>query len=210
MADFLAEHGVPREKIFVAPVGAVAPEHPRAPRPAVKRLLYIGSDEAWQGLGVLLEAMRLVERDEPELRLSVVGVAPERLQRMAPPANVEALGWVDRDQIPALYRDHDLFVIPRPSTPLTDTVIPMKSVEALVHHIPILASRLGAIEEVTGDSAAWFVEPGHAPALAEGMRQLTHHPERMVAMGEAAAARAPRFTWSTVGTDIVTKLFGGA
>ena len=207
MRGELVRSGVPAERILVAPVGAHRTIRERRSPARLQRLLYVGSPSAWQGLDHLLDAMKILEVRLPAVRLSVVGVPASHGIAAHTGSNVDFLGWVERGEMQRLYETHDLFVIPRPRLPLTETVIPMKCVEAQAQGIPILASRLGAIEEVTAGESAWLVEPGSATALAEGVVALANDPSRLSAMGEAAERRSLAFDWPEIGRRITARLF---
>lgn len=208
MRSFLVERGLDAERVIVAPVGADPPSVRHVPRGRVERILYVGSHERWQGLPVLLEAMRTLSSEGADVRLSVVGAKREALAALEVPENVDVVGWVERAAIPQLYVDHDLFVIPRPKSPLTDTVIPMKSVEAQSYHIPILATDLGALREVTGGESAYLVAPDSAAALADGIRTLGAEPERLHELHRAALRRSENFAWPAIGARLAERLFG--
>lgn len=208
MRDFLVEQGVEAERIVVAPVGADVPSVRHMPRGSLERILYIGSNERWQGLPILLAAMRQLHARGSQVKLTVVGAKPEVFDGVDLPSTVEVLGWVDRARIASLYVEHDLFVIPRPRTPLTDTVIPMKSVEAQSYGIPLLATDLGAIREITAGESAVLVAPDRPEALVEGIESIAADPSVLGRLHEAALRRADAFAWPTIGARLVDKLFG--
>ena len=96
MRDYLVRMGVPAERIVVIPVGCEPQAEHWQLRDAPRRLLYVGSTSAWQGLPTLIDAMRLLERRAPQVRLSLVGPSAGELAALALPANVSALGRVPR------------------------------------------------------------------------------------------------------------------
>ncbi len=209
MRQFLVERGVPASKVFVVPVGAHVPDRLPDPRTSLKKVLYIGSAMPWQGLDVLVEAMRRIQSSLPEVCLTIAGIHAADHPDIASEPNIDIVGWVEREGLGDLYASHDLFVIPRPSLELTRRVVPMKAVEAQAHGIPILSSRLEAIEEVTGGVSAYLVDPGSASALAEALGVLSAEPERLVRMSEAARVRAPQFDWRHITDDLATRLVRG-
>ena len=88
--------------------------------------------------------------------------------------------------------EHDLFVAPRPRTPLTDLVVPMKILEAMAFGMPILATDLGAVRWMAGEGGV-FLAPDNAPAtLARCIRAALADPARLAAVGARARERAPR------------------
>jgi glycosyltransferase involved in cell wall biosynthesis len=70
---------------------------------------------------------------------------------------------------------------------------------------PLVASRTGALPEVTGDAAV-LVEPGDPEELAAALRDLLDSPERRASLAQAAWHRVQeRFTWSAVARAVVAE-----
>jgi len=210
MRDYLVARGVPAARVLVFPVGAEAQAARWSPHGEVRRLLYIGSAMAWQGLPELIEAMGRLEAVHPGVRLSVVGPGRHELGGVRVPGNVDVLGRVPHADIGRIYLEHDLFVLPRPRTPLTELVSPMKIPEAMSFGIPILASDLPAIRWTTGDDGALWVRGEGAGALAEALRAAIADPAGLAAVAARGLERSAEFEWDTIGRRIVEALFGGS
>jgi len=208
MRDYLVGMGVPAERIIVIPVGSEPQAERWRLRDEPRRLLYVGSTSAWQGLPVLIEAMRILAGRAPQVRLSLVGPSPGELAGLALPANVSALGRVAHADIGRVYLEHDLFVVPRPRSPLSETVTPMKVVEAMAFGMPILAMDLGAIRWATGPDGAFLHRDGGPEALAAAIEAALARPETLAATGARALERSARFSWDEVGRSIARELFG--
>ena len=209
MRDYLIDHGIPAERIIVIPVGAEPQVERWRLSDAPRHLLYVGSTSAWQGLPALLEAMRILERRSPEVRLSLVGPTAAELAGVALPSNVRALGHIPHAEIGRMYLDHDLCVLPRPRSLLTETVTPMKLLEAMAFGMPIRATDLEAIRWVTGPDGAFLHRDGGPEALAAAIEAALADPGALVATGARALERSARFGWDRIGHDIVRELFGG-
>jgi glycosyltransferase involved in cell wall biosynthesis len=207
MRDYLVAHGVPAERILVVPVGAELPAEGWRPRAAAWRLLYVGSALAWQGLPDLVAAMRVIERRAPQVLLSVAGPSPAELAALEPPGNVVGLGRVPHDGIGRVYLDHDLLVLSRPRTPLTEIVTPMKIPEAMAHGMPILSTDLEAVRWVTGDDGAFLVRGTGPEELAGALLSALADPAALAATGARARERAARFAWDEIGRTIARELF---
>jgi glycosyltransferase involved in cell wall biosynthesis len=128
---------------------------------------------------------------------------------VALPSNVRALGHIPHAEIGRMYLDHDLCVLPRPRSLLTETVTPMKLLEAMAFGMPILATDLEAIRWVTGPDGAFLQRDGGPEALAAAIEAALADPGALVATGARALERSARFGWDRIGHDIVRELFGG-
>jgi len=74
----------------------------------------------------------------------------------------------------------------------------LPAVEHMASGTPLVASRTGALPEVTGD-AAMLVEPGDAEELAAALRALLDSPAERDRLSAAAWQRVQeRYTWSAV------------
>jgi glycosyltransferase involved in cell wall biosynthesis len=72
---------------------------------------------------------------------------------------------------------------------------PLAVMEAMAAHLPVVATTVGAVPELVEPGVTGILtEPGDAAALARALASLARDPERRRAMGEAAGARAARFT----------------
>lgn len=204
MKHYLEAKGVPAERILVVPVGSESRRVTWTPRPSPSRLLYVGGAADYQGLQSLLGAMERVSRVRPDVRLSVVGPEPVP----GAPASVTFPGRVAHDQVPSFYLEHDLFVLPRPRTPLTDLVVPMKLPEAMSFGMPILATDLGSVRWVLGGENAQLVADNEPETLARAIIEALADPARLAAWGASARARSEKFSWDQVAGEAVQALFG--
>jgi len=207
MRDYLVARGVPAERVIVIPVGAEMPSESWRPRETAGRLLYLGSALPWQGLPALIAAMRILAHRVPHAVLDVAGPSPAALAALEPPPNVRGLGRVPHAAVGRLYLEHDLLVLSRPRTPLTEIVTPMKIPEAMAYGLPILSTDLEAVRWVTGPDGAFLVRGTGPEELAGAIERALADPAALAATGARARARAPRFAWDEVGRTIGRELF---
>jgi glycosyltransferase involved in cell wall biosynthesis len=81
----------------------------------------------------------------------------------------------------------------------------LPAVEHMASGTPLVASRTGALPEVTGDAAV-LVEPGNADELAAALRRLLDQPRERQRRGQAALRRArERFAWPAVARATVAR-----
>ena len=63
--------------------------------------------------------------------------------------------------------------------------------EAMLHHLPVLATQVGGLQNVVVNEETGFLVPPNTPAkLAEKIHYFYHHPEAVTTMGEAGYQRA--------------------
>lgn len=113
------------------------------------------------------------------------------------PDRVRILGFVEEEDLPALYRGARLFVMPSFYEGFGLPVL-----EAMACGVPVVCSGVSSLPEVAGD-AALLVDPTDEEGLAEAMRRaLEDEPlrERMRARG---LARAASFTWDRAARQLL-------
>ena len=124
----------------------------------------------YEGLDDLLAAVKLL----PEIHCMIVGdgeaaASLERLVReLGIEGRVEFIGKQPSESIWKWYAALDLFVIPRKNQEVCRTVTPIKTLLAQAHGIPVIASDLPALREVTGNNAV-FVPPENPRMLAQAI-----------------------------------------
>jgi glycogen(starch) synthase len=186
--------GVPQERISVIP-NAVDPEHFRPPAVDPEfakqrwRLMgrtvigYVGSFFAWEGLGLLLEALPAILRLRSDAALLLVGGGLEEgsLRRQAAELGVTSdvvfAGALPHDSIAEAYAAVDLLVFPRLRMRLTELVTPLKPLEAMAMGKPLVASDVGGHRELIQDGGNGILFPaGNADALARAVCRLIEDP----------------------------------
>lgn len=127
-----------------------------------------------KGVDVLLDAALKLKQERFPFLLLIAGDGPEsealrqRASHGALDGTVEFLGAV-RD-MNSFYADIDALVIPSRSEGLPNVLL-----EALAAGLPVVATRVGAVPDVLGDSTAGIlVNPGDVVALADACSQLPH------------------------------------
>lgn len=190
----LIERGISAEKIVVAPNGVPDDVFQRCDSMLeLRRELSLPEDKMlvgaitavvdYEGLEYFLEA--LADLDESFAGVIVGdGVAleglKERAQALGLEQRVRFVGRQPASSIHKWYGTLDVFVVPRKNTVVCRNVTPIKSVMAQALDIPVVASDLPALREVTGGIET-YVEPENALSLAEGIRvaaSLEHEDRR--------------------------------
>lgn len=185
----LVPHGVDLRRFTPATVATVAPA-------TAVRLLAVGRLVEKKGFPTLLDAMGLLA--DLDLTLTIVGDGPDRrglesqIERLGLADRVTMRGRTTHAELPGLYRDADVVVVPSVVDSRGDRDgLPNVVLEAMACGRPIVASDVAAIASaVTPDVDGVLVAPADADALAGAIRYVTADPLRRAALGAAARTTA--------------------
>lgn len=155
--------------------GEAAARRPRD-RQGPMRVLFVGNDVERKGLPTLIEAVGALG-DEAVLDV-VSGDEIEERDFVQVHRGVTA----GSERLRELYAEADVFALPTHAD-----AVPWAVLEAMAAGLPVVASGVGAIPEMLGDSGE-VVPPSDPEALAAALRRLSD-PERRRQMGEAARDR---------------------
>lgn len=149
-------------------------------------------------------------RPGPRLRLVIVGDGPLRgeLEQQAAALGVQDRLWLagNRDDIPALLRGLDLFVLPSLGEGISNTIL-----EAMASGLPVVATRVGGNAELVADgSTGTLVPPDDAGALEQAVERYMNDPQTRLAHAQAARRRVEQGFSLTVMVNAYQALYGAA
>lgn len=151
-------------------------------------ILYTGTFEAYQGLGLLFDAARHVIARRPEARFVLAGGRPDQIasarteaRRAGVDAAVIFAGQRPAEEIPAFLDAADVLVSPRSS----GTNTPLKIYQYLRSGRPIVATRLLTHTQVLDDQVS-VLTAATPQGFAEGILSVIDDPARGRAIGERA------------------------
>jgi colanic acid/amylovoran biosynthesis glycosyltransferase len=191
--DRLLARGFPPEKLLVHHYGIeIGAERAEASaKTGQPYLLFAGRFVEKKGIGVLLDAMRMLETEGRDIRLLLVGDGPaagEVRQAAAGLKNVSFSGWLPNPELRGLM--HCALAVCVPSVEAADgdaEGLPNVVLEAMAEGTPVVGSRHAGIAEAVADGrTGLLMPPGDASALAAALRQLIDAPEVARVMGTQA------------------------
>jgi glycosyltransferase involved in cell wall biosynthesis len=173
--------------------------HPRdTPRVPGRIVAVASADSPVKGLSVLLRAVAKVAT-ERDVHLVVVGrpVAGGPTERL-----IAELSLADRVRFTSGLSDEDLAALLASAeiavVPSLYEGFSLPAVEHMASGTPLVASRAGALPEVTGDAAV-LVTPGDPEELAAALRRLHDHRAEREQLSQRAWLRVQeRFAWPAV------------
>jgi glycosyltransferase involved in cell wall biosynthesis len=177
LLERLAANGIPREKLRVVGYGLpdLGSPRPKTASPHA-RFAFIGMPARHKGLFVLLDA---IER-APHVQLTIYGRMPTDVAKIVEPRiatlpNVR-FGGILRDEHKAeAYTEIDALIVPS----IWYENQPLTMLEAFAMRTPVVASRLGGMEEALGEGGGWLVPPGDPEALGAMLRRIDGDPEEL-------------------------------
>jgi glycosyltransferase involved in cell wall biosynthesis len=201
--DIHSEMGIERDRLRVVGVGVdtdIFRPIPGVVRKKNQLITTLSADVPLKGLNYLLEAVAILRRERPDVKLKIIGrVRPRsgtkgKIARLGIADALTFTGKVEAEEIAEAYAEASVAVV----ASLYEG-FGMPAGEAMACEIPLVSTTGGALPEVVGTdgTAGLTVPPGDAEALAAGIRELLDAPEeRRLAMGKAARKRVlDLFTW---------------
>ena len=184
------------------------PAEKRKKNPEIATVLFAGRLVADKGVHILLEAMRLLEKEGVRLQAQIVGSSSfgmgketeytMRLKRTAP-ANVMFLPYCSGTGLGDLFRKADIFCSPS----VWEEPFGLVNVEAFATALPVVSTYGGSSGEIFAHGGGILVESGSAVQLASALRLLAENPELRMRLGQQGyAAFLERFTWSNVRAQV--------
>lgn len=211
----LIRRGIERDKITVIP-NAVDMAHfdVREPDNALVEKLglsgcsvlgFIGSFYSYEGLALAIEAMPLLLKKDPAIRLLLVGgghddaALRERASAKGLEGKVIFTGRVPHEKVLDYYALIDICLYPRLPMPLTDLVTPLKPLEAMAAGRIVVASDVGGhLELIDQRQTGFLFRAGYLSALVDRVQDVLASRERWPQIRANGRAMVAARSWKTV------------
>ncbi|MBI4299386.1 MAG: glycosyltransferase [Chloroflexi bacterium] len=210
--DIVHLYGVSPHKVHVIPPGVdlalFQPMNRTAARERLnlngnKIVLYVGRVEPIKGLGILLEAISLVDPCE-HVQLLVVGGNAEKdaelvqlqllSEKLLIQGKVDFLGTVNHDELPVYYNAADVFVMPSYYESFG-----LAALEAMACGTPVIASRVGGLQTIVKDGETGYLISWQCPEpFTQRLEMLLSNQAVRQSMAVAARTKAQEMGWSRV------------
>ena len=167
-------------------------------------LIALGSTEPRKNNAGVIEAVRRLKPEHPDLQLAIVG---SNWRGRAFDAGVlhdfvRLLGHVPNEDLPVLMQSAEMLVFPSLHEGFGFPVI-----EAMSLGIPVVTSNLTALPEVAGD-AALLINPHDADAIAAAIKTILEDQNLAADLTRRGRARASYFQWKTTCEELVAVCAG--
>jgi glycosyltransferase involved in cell wall biosynthesis len=189
--------------IYIVP-GGIDPElFKPIPKPESKSrnsVLMVGRTTArMKGFPVLHRACHMLWEEGLEFTLLCTGRG--RIQHNG----VENMGWLSQEELPKLYAQCDICVVPS----IWPEPFGIVALEAMACGKPVIVSRVGGLQNIINDGVEGFiVDPGSPEQIRDKLALLLKEPELRKQMGEAGRKRVMAdYTWDNICNKYYAPLF---
>jgi glycosyltransferase involved in cell wall biosynthesis len=210
----LIERGVPAGKVSVVMNVAdqrVFQQSDAPPLVANKSdsltLLYHGSLTFRYGLDLAIQAVGLVRKDIPKIRLIIHGSGDYYQPLVDLVAELHLKDHVQFStqmlpchQLPELIRRADIAVVPNRNDVFTDGILPTKLMEYAAVGIPAIASRTSAIQAYFDENMVEYFKPGDYSDLARHILELWGNRDRRRQLAINIREFNKKCSWQSVST----------
>ncbi|HJY59104.1 MAG TPA: glycosyltransferase family 4 protein [Streptosporangiaceae bacterium] len=203
--DICRDFKVPPERVRVIPLGVdTRVFRPREAARVPGRIIAVASaDSAMKGTSTLLQAVAKLSTDR-DAHLVIVGRPAPATERLAAQLSladrVRFTHGLDDEAFSALLASAEIAVVPSLYEGFS-----LPAVEHMASGTPLVASRTGALPEVTGDAAV-LVTSGEDEELAAVLRRLHDSPAERAVLAERGLRRvSERFAWPAVAQSTVER-----
>lgn len=169
------------------------------------RILYAGRLDQSKGVGILIQAASILDRQRDDFEVVLVGANRRSRSDREFMDRVEHLGLTDRvkfveavppEQMPGWFRSCHVFVLPSFSESFG-----LASLEAMACGKPVVSTRCGGPEEIVTGEVGVLVPPGDPVALAEAISYVLDHIQDYDPARIAAYVRS-QFSLERIAQDI--------
>lgn len=191
MVRILGERGYGADKVKLLPnavdIDRFSPSPPTTSE--LCRAMYCGTVGLAQGVGTLLAAAELLERDQQPVEVIIVGDGAERgeLEEQAIRSGLKRVTFVGRvssEEVPERIASANVTVMTLRDLPLFEDALPTKLLEYMAAGRAVVAAASGQAARLLEEVGAGIACPPENPAaLAEAIGRLASDPELAREMG---------------------------
>lgn len=190
------------DRIHRVPLGVELTRYSRPSAPPAKyqtaplRIVMLGRAQRMRGLtDALAAAYRLRWHRIPfEMRIAgaetPTGWVDEAIAHFLLEDEVRYEGRITEDEVSEFLAWGDVFLF----ADRTQPAFGLACVEAMLHGLPVLATRVGAVPEVVKDEVGWLCDPWNAQDLTAQLVRIAHSPTELRRKATAAWSYAEQFT----------------
>ncbi|WP_136588308.1 glycosyltransferase family 4 protein [Microbacterium hydrothermale] len=185
----------PSKTVLTYPAAdVVAAAAERVALPSGRFVLFVGNQVPYKNLERLVDAVRLVRREHPDVHLVVAGRIDDDGRRILDrrpeiAQNAHFTGYVSDGQLRWLYENASVFAFPS-----FFEGFGLPGLEAMRHGCPVVSSSATCLPEVYGDAALYF-DPERVDEIASALRRVLLEPALRGDLVQRGHERAELYSW---------------
>ena len=168
----------------------------------IKQLIYVGRLVEIKGVNILIQAIYLLIKEFPDIKLQIIGDGPHRHQleslttSLGLDKNINFLGVIPNIELPAFYSSAGIAILPS----IVQEGFGLVMVEAMgCECVPIVSDSESSREIITNNVNGLLFEMGNHEDLAERIRELLSDTEKYRHISQNARASVlDKYDWSNV------------
>lgn len=160
------------------------------------RLLFVGRLDSQKGIDLLLRDFALLKPGRATLK--IVGAKIVDNRDLTVPPDVELLGWVPRETLPALFGSFDAVVMPSRWEGM-----PLLAIEALRSGLPLICSNHGAFPYFIKDGVNGVLMDINTPGFLDSALTTLENADRPAMSAAARATFVAMFRQEQMNRDLI-------
>jgi glycosyltransferase involved in cell wall biosynthesis len=202
--DLVSFSGVKPEQITVTYESADRIEVNAEPFKALESkrfIMYVGRTLPHKNLARLVDAVGILQKNDPELHLVLVGkkdaLAEQNLEyaKRKGIKNIIATGYVSEGKLRWLYENCAAYCFPSLSEGFG-----LPSLEAMAHGAPVASSNATCLPEVNGDAAHYF-DPLDTEDIAEKINDILTNEELRKDLIKKGSEQVKKYSWKRMAEE---------
>lgn len=204
--QFAQGFGYPENLIFYTPNGVEKTSYSEKPMSFGNNKDFIygysGTLYEFQGIRILMKYCKDILAIADDVKIMIVGGGPletevkEYVAQNGLEERIILTGSVNREMFDELTSEFDVMVLPRPSTPSTESAVPLKIFDAAIHKKPVVMSNVSGLTEAFGEKAALIYDTKNPDGFVDCCKKIYRNTElaEKLVEGEEEALK----NWPTV------------
>lgn len=171
-----------------------------------KTIIFVGRLHPVKGVQYLIEAMAIIHREMPDVKLVIVGDGTERLRLEELRENldlngcIQFAGQVPQERIPKIMHQADIFALPSLSESFGIVII-----EAMAAGLPIVTTNVGGLPELIKNWENGFVvEPKNPEAIAEKILLILNNNDLKAIISTNNITKSQQYSWDNAVEKIIS------
>ena len=165
------------------------------------QLLFISRLMPQKGIDTLIKACGILKKREVNnFRLTVIGEGHlkglmfSHIEEYNLKDKVNFLGWKDLDELPELYRNADIFILPSVMEGM-----PSVALQAMASGLPIITSKVKGFEALLEENINGLsAEYNNAEDFADKIERLIKYPKVIEIMSQKSYEKSKDFSWENI------------